>query len=403
MSAGYNAFRGYIAATMLLFAPLVCAQKAYEPGVTDTDIRLGQTGPNSGPLAGYATFGRASVAYFNKINAEGGVNGRKLTLVTADDGFSPPKTVEMTRRLVESDNVFFMFAPVGTAPQLAVQKYLNTKKVPALFIQSGIPHWNNPAQFPYSMSGLPNYATEVKAFAKYILAAKPNARVAVLYQNDDFGRVYLNGLKAALGTKAEKMLVAASSFELTDPTVNSQIITLQGSGADVLLIAATQKQTSQALRNAFEMNWHPLTLIAFPAVSVRRTFLPVGIEASKGVIATSVFVDPSDPTQQDKPEYRTYVQFMDKYYPEGDKLDGLNVAAFVEAQLAVEILRRCGNTLTRENVMKQAANLKDVKAAMLMPGVTVNTSPTNYNMFNVVQMITFNGKSMVPIGGLLGE
>lgn len=398
-----NVTHGFIAAAVLIFAPLADAQKTYDPGVTDTEIKLGQTTPYSGPLSGYGTFGRAGVAYFNKINAEGGVNGRKLTLLTVDDGFSPPKTVEQTRKLVESDEVFFMFAPVGTATNLAVQKYLNAKKVPQLFLQSGVPHWNNPASFPYSMSGLPNYATEVKAFAKYILANKPGAKVAILYQNDDFGKEYLKGLKEGLGAGAEKMLVGVASFEVTDPTVTSQVISLQASGADALLIAATQKQTTQALRKAYELGWRPLTLISFPAVSVTRTLIPAGIEASTGIIASSVFVDSSDPAVRDDPDFRAYVEFMDKYYPEGDKFDGLNVAAFVEGQLVVEVLRRCGDKLTRENVMKVAANLKNVKAAMLMRGVTVNTSPTDYNMFRVVQMTTFNGKYMMPIGGLLGD
>jgi branched-chain amino acid transport system substrate-binding protein len=397
----HSATRGVIAAALLALASLVHAQKAYDPGVTDTEIKLGQTTPYSGPLSGYGTFGRAGVAYFNKINAEGGVNGRKLTLLTVDDGFSPPKTVEQTRKLIESDEVFFMFAPVGSATNIAVQKYLNAKKIPQLFLQSGIPHWNNPAAFPYSMSGLPNYATEVKAFARYIVANKPGAKVAILYQNDDFGKEYLKGLREGIGTKAT--LVGEATFEVSDPTVSSQVISLQASGADALLIVATQKQTTQALRKAYELGWKPLTLISFPAISVTRTLIPAGIEASTGIIATSVFVDASDPAAQDDPGYRAYTAFMDKYYPEGDKLDGLNVAAFVEGQLVVEVLRRCGNNLTRENVMKQASNLKDVKAAMLMKGVTVNTSPTNYNMFRVVQMTTFNGKYMMPIGGLLGD
>ncbi|HEY8067756.1 MAG TPA: ABC transporter substrate-binding protein [Burkholderiales bacterium] len=395
--------RSIVAVSIVLAAPLAHSQKNYDPGVSDTEIRLGQTTPYSGPLSAYGTFGRAGVAYFNKINAEGGVNGRKLTLLTVDDGFSPPKTVEQTRKLIERDEVFFMFAPVGTATNLAVQKYLNAKKVPQLFLQSGIPHWNDPVNFPYSMSGLPNYGTEVKAFTKYILANKPDARVAILYQNDDFGKEYLKGLKENLGAAAEKTVVGVASFELTDPTVTSQVISLQASGANVFLIAATQKQTAQALRQAYDMGWRPLTLIAFPAVSIGRTFIPAGIEASKGIIASSVFVDPSDPARRDDPDYRAYAAFMDKYYPEGDKFDGLNVAAFVEGQLVVEVLRRCGNTLTRENVMKQASNLKGVKAAMLMHGVTVNTSPTSYNMFKVVQPVTFNGKFMAPIGGLVGD
>jgi ABC-type branched-subunit amino acid transport system substrate-binding protein len=382
----------------VLAAHSAAAQAPAETGVNATTIKLGQTAPYSGPVSAYGTFGRASAAYFAMVNEQGGVNGRRIDLLVADDGFSPPKTVEQTRRLVEADGVFAMFASVGTAPNLAVRKYLNDRHVPQLLLQSGIAKFNDPKDFPWSLSGLPNYETEVKAFAKHILATRPHGKVAILYQNDDFGKEYLAGLRTGLGARAREMLVGEQSFELSDPTVESQVIALRGSGADVLLIVATQKQTVQALRKAHDLDWHPLTLIAFPAASIARTYMPAGIEASKGAVSSSVFVDPSDPAVQDEPEVKAYKAWMDRYYPAGDKADGLHVAAYVEGQLMVEMLKRCGAHLTRKCVMDEAAHLHDVRVAMLRPGVTVGTAPDNYNLFKKLQMLTFDGQRLVPTG-----
>jgi branched-chain amino acid transport system substrate-binding protein len=369
-----------------------------DPGVTATEIKLGQTAPYSGPVSAYGTFGRASIAYFAMINEAGGINGRKINLLTADDGFSPPKAVEQVRKLVEADGVFAMFAPVGTATNIAVRKYLNDKKVPQLLLQSGISKFNDPKNFPWSLSGLPNYETEVKAFAKHILSVKPDGKVAILYQNDDFGKEYLAGLKEGLGIRAKAMIVGEQSFELTDPTVESQVIGLRGTGADVLLIVATQKQTVQALRKARDLDWRPLSLIAFPAASITRTYVPAGLDASKGAVSSSVFTDPSDPDLQNDPEVRAYMAWMEKYYPAGDKFDALHVAAYVEGQLMVEMLKRCGADVTRKCVMTQAANLKDVRVAMLRPGISVGTTPDNYNLFKKLQMLTFDGKHLVATG-----
>jgi branched-chain amino acid transport system substrate-binding protein len=398
-----SAAGGVAIALAMLASAQAFGAKSYDPGVSDTEIKLGQTVPYSGPVSAYGTFGKAALAYFAKINDEGGINGRKITLITEDDGFSPPKAVEQTRKLVESEGVFFIFAPVGTAPGLAVQKYLNAKQIPQLFVQSGISKWNDPAHFPWSMSGLPNYDTEVRAFAKYILDKKPEGRIAILYQDDDFGKEYLSGMKAGLGAKAEPMLVRAESFELTDPTVDSQVVTLQGTGADVLLIVATQKQTAQALRTAFKLDWHPLTFISFPAASITRTYAQAGFEAAKGAVSSSVFADPSDPAKQNDADVRGYLSWMEKYYPAGDKLDGLNAAAYFEGQLAVDVLRRCGNELTRENVMKQAASFREFKAAMLQPGITVNTRPDDYNMFKKLQLSVFDGKYFARLGEPIGN
>jgi len=394
-----------VTATILvaLAAPPALGQKHYDQGVTDTEIKLGQTAPYSGPVSAYGTFGKASLAYFAMINDKGGINGRKVTLISVDDSFSPGKTVEQVRKLVEGDGVFFLYAPVGTAPNLAIKPYMNDNKIPQLFLQSGIPSWNDPAHFPWSMSALPNYATEVHAFADHILKTKPDAKVAILYQNDDFGRAYLNGLRSGLGAHADKMLVGAQSFELSDPTVDSQVINLHGSGADVLLVAATQKQTIQALRKAHELDWHPMKLIAFPAAIVTKTYVPAGIEASKGALSSNVFVDPTDPASQNDPDVQGYFAWMEKYYPSGDKFDGLNGAAYVEGQLAVDVLKRCGDLLTRENVMKQAASFKDFKAAMVRHGITISTSPSDYNMFKTLQMLEFDGAHLTPVGVPIGN
>jgi ABC-type branched-subunit amino acid transport system substrate-binding protein len=396
--------KSLLAAVLSLCAvPSALAQTRNDPGITDTEIKLGQTAPYSGPVSAYGTFGRASVAYFAMINDAGGINGRKITLVTADDGFSPPKAVEQTRKLVESDGVFAMFAPVGTSPQLAVRKYLNDKKVPQLFLQSGISKFNDPKNFPWSLSGLPNYDTEVRAFAKYVQANKPAAKVAILYQNDDFGKEYLAGLQDELGKRGSAKVVGTQSFELTDPTVESQVISLRASGADVLLIVATQKQTVQALRKAQDLGWHPLSLIAFPAASVSRTYIPAGVEAAKGAVSSSVFVDPSEPGIENDPAVQAYTRWMDKYYPAGDKFDALHVAAYVEGQLMVEILKRAGADLTRKNVMAQAANIKNARIAMLRPGITASTAPDNYNLFRKLQMLTFDGKNLMTSGPPIGE
>ena len=386
-----------------MLAPSALAQVPNEPGITDSEIKLGQTAPYSGPVSAYGTFGRASAAYFAMINEAGGIGGRKVTLIVADDGFSPPKTVEQTRKLVESDGVFAMFAPVGTSPNLAVRKYLNDKKVPQLLLQSGISKFNDPKNFPWSLSGLPNYDTEVRAFARYVQANKPGATVAILYQNDDFGKEYLAGMQDELGKQGAVKVVSTQSFELADPTVESQVIALHGSGANVLLIVATQKQTVQALRKAQDLGWHPLSLIAFPAASVSRTYVPAGVEAATGAVSSSVFVDPSEPGQEANPAVQAYMRWMEKYYPAGDKFDALHVAAYVEGQLMVEILKRSGTDLTRRNVMAQAANLSNVQVAMLRSGITASTMPDNYNLFRKLQMLTFDGKHLVPSGPPIGE
>jgi branched-chain amino acid transport system substrate-binding protein len=368
------------------------AQTPDTPGVAATEIKLGQTVPLSGPVSAYATFSRASLAYFAMVNDRGDINGRKVTLISIDDGFSPPKAVEQTRRLVESDGVFAIFAPVGSAPSAATQKYLNTQKVPQMLIQSGLARWNNPKEFPWSISGLPNYEVQAATYGKYILDHMPQARVAVLYQSDDFGVGYLSGLKAGLGSRADQMVVSTQSFQLTDPTVDSQTLTLAASKADVLLIAATTRQTVQTLKKMGEINWHPQLFVSFVAASPERTYSLAGNENAKGAISMTVFKDPADPELANDPDMKAYVAFMEKYYPAGDKNEGLNVAAYVEGEILSELLKRCGADLTRETLLKQASNFSGATIPMISKGVVLQTEPDNYNLFRRPQLIRFDGK-----------
>jgi branched-chain amino acid transport system substrate-binding protein len=373
------------------------AAKQYGPGVTDDQIMIGETAPLSGPVSGYGVVAKAGLAYFAMINARGGVNGRKIKLILADDGYNPAKTVEQVRRLVEEDHVLLLYAPVGTATNLAVRKYLNARKIPQILLASGVPAWNDPSRYPWSMAGLPSYVTEAQEYARYILAHRPNGRLAVLYQDDDFGRAYLKGLREGLGDKAKNIVVATQSFEVTDPTVDSQIISLADSKADMFLYAGTSKQAVQALKEAAKLGWHPLKFVSSIASSIERTYVPAGNAASQGTISSTVFLDPKNPAFHDNKGLRDYLHWVTQYDPQGDPYETLNVAAYVEGELFVHILRNCGDDLTRKNVMWQAAHLNDVAVPMLWPGVTVSSSPTNYNLFKHLQLIQFDGKQMRPI------
>jgi len=384
-------------ATAFLFATAALttasiAQTPDTPGVTATEIKLGQTVPLSGPVSAYAPFSRASLAYFAMVNDRGGINGRKVTLISIDDGFSPPKTVEQTRKLVESNGVFAIFAPVGSAPSAATQKYLNGQKVPQLLIQSGLARWNNPKEFPWSMSGLLNYEVEAATYGKYILDNIPQSRIAILYQGDDFGRAYLDGLKTGLGSRAAEMIVSTQSFQLSDPTVDSQTLTLAASKADVLLIAATTKQTVQALKKLGEVNWRPQLFVSFVAASPERTYSLVGNDIAKGAISMTIFKDPADPGLANDADMKAYFAFMDKYYPSGDRNEGLNVAAYVEGEIMSELMRRCGADLSRENLLKQASNFSGAAIPMISKGVILRTEPDNYDLFRNPQLVRFDGK-----------
>jgi branched-chain amino acid transport system substrate-binding protein len=377
------------------------AQKKYDPGASDTEIKLGQTMPYSGPLSGFITLAKAEIAYFDMINAQGGVNGRRIRMISLDDGFSPPKTVELTRQLVESDQVLAISGSLGTSTNAAVQKYLNAKHVPQLFLATGASRWADPEHFPYTMTLTPIYQAEARIYAAYVLKQVANPKVAVLYQNDDFGKDFLNGFRDRLGDKAASVVVRAVSYEVTDPTVDSQIIDLASTKANVFLNITTPKFAVQAIRKAHELGWKPLQFVDNPAASINIVMRPAGIEASTGVMSAAFVKDPTDPQYKDDSEFQAWVSWMKKYYPAGSLDDPQNVVGYVQAQAMVQVLKQCGDTLTRENVMKQAANLKSFHPAMLLKGLDMTTSPTDYQPMEEMALQRFNGERFELVGGLL--
>ena len=382
-----------------VLGPLLVAgpAAAQSPGVTPTEIKIGQTMPYSGPASAYGTIGRVEAAYFQKVNDEGGINGRKLKLLSVDDGYSPPKTVEMTRRLVEQDEVLFMFQPLGTAANSAIHKYLNAKKVPHLFVASGATKWGDPKSFPWTMGWNPSYQTEGRIYAKDILARYPNGKIAVLYQNDDYGKDLLKGLKDGLGDKA-KMIVMEASYEVSDPTVDSQIVSLKGSGADIFVNIATPKFAALAIRKVYDIGWKPVHYLNNVSLSVGSVLTPAGLEKSVGLITTGYLKDATDVAWANDPAMKDFLAFMKKYYPEGNVSDSSNVYGYSAAQALVQVLKQCGDNLTRENVMRQAASLKNFQLPLARPGVTVNTSPTDFNVFKSMQLQRFDGKQWVGFG-----
>ncbi len=377
------------------------ATEKYGPGVTDTEIKIGNTGPYSGPLANASPIPLSMKAYFEMINAQGGVNGRKITWISYDDGYSPPKTVEMTRKLVEEDNILLMSGSVGTPTNTAVWRYLNEKKVPQLFPSTGATKWNDPKGHPWTMAFFISYQAEGHIYAAYILKNKPDAKIAVLYQNDDFGKDYLKGVVDELGAKAASMIKAKTSYETTDPTVNSQIIELQASGCDVLVTVAIPKFGSLAIRKMAEIKWQPLHILNGIASSVGATLKPAGLENARGIISDNSFKDPTDPQWLNDAGYKQWLSFMEKYYPNGDKTDQQTVYGYSIAETTVQVLKRCGDDLTRENVMQQSANLHGLELPMLLPGIVINTSPTDFAPIKQAQMRRFDGERYVPFGTVL--
>jgi ABC-type branched-subunit amino acid transport system substrate-binding protein len=392
---------------LLVVAALGCAhifaaEKKYGPGVTDTEIKLGQTMPYSGPASAYSAIGKAEVAYFEMINERGGVNGRKIRLLSLDDGYSPPKTVEQTRRLVEQEQVLAIFSPLGTPTNSATQKYLNAQKVPQLFLHSSANKWNQPGAFPWSMAWPPESHTETSIYGKYLLANKPAAKIAVLYQNDDYGKDQLKTLREVLGAKADQMIIATASYEVTDPTIDSQIVSLQGSGADTLFDFATTKFAAQAIRKTYDIGWKPLQFVPYPAASVGAVLTPAGLDKSVGLITAGFVKDPADPRWQNDPAFKEWIAWMKKYYPDGDLTDQLNVWGYLTAQAMVQVLAQCGDDLTRENVMRQAASLKNVEFPLHLPGIKLNTSPTDFRVIRQLHLMRFDGKKWVLFGELQG-
>jgi ABC-type branched-subunit amino acid transport system substrate-binding protein len=391
------------AASLLLAGGLACAAGQYGPGASDAEIKLGNTMPYSGPASAYGAIGKADVAYFNMINEQGGVNGRKINLIQYDDSYSPPKAVEQVRKLVESDEVLLMFQMIGTPSNAAVQKYLNTKKVPQLFAATGASRFTDPKNYPWTLGFNPSYFVEGRIYGQYILKQYPNAKVGVLYQNDDLGRDYLNGLKSGLGDKAATMIVAEASYEVSDPTVDSQILKLKSAGVDVLFSASTPKFAAQAIKKNAELGWKPVHILDINATSVGAVMQPAGLEASKGVISVNYGKDPLDPTWKDDPGMKKYFDFMAKYYPEGDKNSSINTYGYGTAQLMVHVLKQCGDNLTRENVLKQATNLKDVQLDLALPGISASTTPDDYRVNKQLQMMKFNGERWEMFGPILED
>lgn len=389
-----------LAAPFLSIGPARAA-KEYGPGVTDTEIKIGNTVPYSGPASSYGTIGKAESAYFRMLNDQGGVNGRKINFISYDDAYSPPKTVEQVRKLVEEDGVLLMLAPLGTPTNSAIQRYLNQKKVPQLFVATGATKWNDPKHFPWTMGWQPNYQSEGHVYAAYILEHKPNSKIGVLYQNDDFGKDYLKGVKDGLGDKAKSMIVVEAPYETTDPTVDSQIISMKSAGADVFVNTGIPKFAAQAIRKAAEIDWKPLHILSSVGNSVGATLKPAGLENAKNIVSDFYLKDPTDLQWKDDPGYRDWVAFMDKYYPEGDKTDAGNVVGPCFCQTMVQVLKQCGDDLTRESIMKQAANLHDFTVPMLLPGIKINTSPTDFAPIKQIQMARFDGEHWKLFGPVL--
>lgn len=378
------------------------AQKKYDPGADDKEIKIGAIHPYSGPASAYGTIGKSIGAYFEKVNAEGGVNGRKLKLIALDDGYNPAKTVEMARKLVGEEEALIVFNPLGTPSNTAIQKYLNQKKVPQLFVATGATKWGSPKEFPWTMGWQPTYQAEGRIYAQHILETKPNAKIGVLYQNDDYGKDYLKGFEDGLGDKARTMIVSKVTYEVTDPTVDSQIVSLKAAGADVFFNITTPKFAAQAIKKAAEIGWKPVHYLNNVSSSVGSVLTPAGLDNAQGVISTAYIKDPTDPQWANDKGFQDWVAFMKIYMPSGNLADGFNVYGYNVAQGLVQVLKQAGDNLTRENVMKQAASL-DLTLPMLLPGVNVKTGPDDFYPIEREQLQRFEGKTWVLFGKVYGR
>ena len=391
------------AVAIALSASPASAQKKYDTGATDTEIKSGQTVPFSGPASAYAGIGKTQAAYLKMINDQGGINGRKLNLIQYDDAYSPPKAVEQVRKLVESDEVLFTFQIIGTPSNAAVQKYLNGKKVPQLLAATGASRFSDPQNAPWTIAYNPNYQSEARIYAKYILKNHPDAKIGILFQNDDLGRDYVTGLKSGLGDKAATMIVGETSYELSDPTIDSQIVKLKSLGADLLYDASTPKFAAQAIKKVADLGWKPIHILDINASPVSATLKPAGLEISKDIISTNYGKDPGDPQWKDDAGIKAYFAFMDKYYPEGDKINTVNSYGYATAELLVHILRQCGDDLTRENIMRQATSLKNYTGSLALPGMSAHTSPTDYRINKQMQMMKFDGERWQLFGPIIED
>jgi branched-chain amino acid transport system substrate-binding protein len=379
------------------------AQKKYDTGATDTEIKIGNIMPYSGPASAYGVIGKTEQAYFNKINAEGGINGRKINFISYDDAYTPPKAVEQARKLVESDEVLLIFNSLGTPSNSAIQKYMNTKKVPQLFVATGATKWNDPREFPWTMGWQPNYQSESRIYAKYILKNMPNAKIAVLYQNDDYGKDYLKGLKDGLGAKAASMIVAEESYETTEPTIDSHIVKLKSTGADVFFNVTTPKFAAQAIKKTAEIEWKPLHFLNNVSASIGSVIKPAGFENAQGIISSNYLKDASDPQWKNDAGMKAFDEFLAKYFPEGNRVDASVMYGYTVAQGLVHVLKACGDNLTRENIMKQAASINEIELGSLLPGIKVNTSASNFAPISQLQLMKFKGERWELFGDIISS
>jgi branched-chain amino acid transport system substrate-binding protein len=391
-----------LSAAAATFVGSARAEKKYGPGVTDTEIKIGQTMPYSGNASAYGVAGRLHAAYFRMLNeTQGGINGRKINFISLDDGYSPPKTMELTRQLVERDQVLLMFYPLGTQTNTAIHKYMNQKKVPHLFLATGASKWGDPKNFPWTMGWQPDYHTECKIFGKHIVANHKDAKIAILRQNDDMGNDYLSGFKEGLGAGWEKMIVADATYEVTDPTVDSQILQLKNSGATLFMNITTPKFSAQSIKKVAEIGWKPIHYLVSVGASVGAVMRPAGIENAQGIITAQFAKDVTDPRWATAPDYLEWKAFMDKWNPTANQLEGSNVSSYISVHGLVHVLKACGDDLTRENIMRQAANIKDLEIPLLLPGIKVNTSPTNFYPIRAEQLARFEGDHWTLFGDLI--
>jgi branched-chain amino acid transport system substrate-binding protein len=395
------AVAGATLAGVILATGPAAAQKQYDPGASDSEIKIGNIMPYSGPASAYGIIGKTEAAFFRMVNDQGGVNGRKIAFVSYDDAYSPPKAIEQARKLVESDQVLMIYGPLGTASNVAIRKYMNQKKVPQLFIASGATEWSDPQHFPWTMGWQPNYQSEARIYAAYILEHHPDGRIAVLYQNDDLGKDYVKGLKDGLGAKAAAMIAAEASYETSDPTVDSQIVGLKASGATIFVNIATPKFAAQAIRKAAELGWHPVQVLSSVARSIGATLKPAGLENAKGILTAVYLKDPTDPVWQKDKQFQDWARFMDKYFPGADRSDSGTVTGHASAQTMLQVLQQCGDELTRANIMKHAANLHGLELSMLLPGITVNTGPADFSPLKQMQLARFTGDHWEAFGPII--
>ena len=393
--------RGFILTLLLAFGLAITSASAQTPGVTATEIKIGNTNPYSGPASAYGTIGKAIAAYFKKVNDEGGVNGHKINFVTYDDAYQPPKAVEMVRKLVEQDQVAALFQTLGTPTNTAIHKYVNSQKIPHLFVATGATKWNDPKNFPYTMGWQPNYQTEGRVYAAYILKNFPDAKIGILYQNDDYGKDYRKGLHDGLGEAAKKMIVLEQTYEVTDPTIDSQIVNLKNSGANVFFNVTIPKFAVQAIKKAHDIGWKPNHFLNNVSSSLATVLKPAGLEASKGLITALYMKEITDPQWRNDKGYMDWVAWMKKYYPDGALDDQSNAFGYTAAQAMTQVLKQCGNDFSRENIMKQAQNLKNVEFPLLLPGIKVNTSPTDHAPIEQEQLAKFDGERWVLFGEML--